>query len=294
VDYTVGNGPYEVVAADLNHDGRPDIAVANTCGNNSTCKQGSVSVLLNNGDGTFATQVQYPVAAFAGPIAVGDFNGDGSPDLVVTSTMNGTQGRVSVLLNQGSGSFSPAVSYAAGMSPSGVTVGDFNRDGKLDLAVANATLVGSFSIFLGNGDGTFQPYINSPTGGSGSLSIATADLNGDGILDLAIGSTSVVSILLGKGDGTFQSPQMFSAASGVSLVLADLNHDGKLDLALSGTATFEVLLGNGTGAFKSPLQFLAAGGRQIAAADVNGDGKLDIVATDSSTTDNFVTVYLGN
>jgi len=90
-----------------------------------------------------------------------------------------------------------------------------------------------FSVLLGNGDGTLQAPVSSVTGATSSTSIATVDLNGDGILDLVIGALDVASVLFGKGDGTFNAPQTFPSGAGLSPVIADLNHDGKLDLAFA-------------------------------------------------------------
>ena len=302
-EYPVGMGPTALTSADFNHDGYADLAVANVCGSNPNCQQGSVSILLNKGDGTFSPQVQYATGVSPESMASGDFNGDGIPDLAVTNVINGVKGKTSVLLNNGDGTFAAPVSYAVGINPYGVTVGDFNGDGKLDLAVVNngTSQSGTFSILLGNGDGTFQAAQNYLTGNVSAASIAAADLNADGLLDLVIANTSAVSILLGKGDGTFQAAQSFASINGddLSVVVADINHDGKLDVAvsgqsISGDASFAVLLGNGKGAFQAPLQYVAPGGRQIAGADFNGDGKIDIVATDSLATDNSVTLYLNN
>src|SRR5438132_377175 len=126
--------PQSLAVGDFNGDGRPDLAVAN---NGST----NVSVLLGNGDGTFQNAFGYGAGTGPGSVAVGDFNGDGKPDLAVANIGslrdNYTDGNVSVLLGNGDGTFRSAVDYGAGSVPRSVTVGDFNGDGKLDLAVAN-------------------------------------------------------------------------------------------------------------------------------------------------------------
>jgi len=150
LSFDVGASPVAVAVADLNHDGKADLAVAN---NGSD----TVSVLLGNGDGTFQAAVDYPTGTTPNGVAVADLNGDGIPDLAVANI--GSQS-VSVLLGNGDGTYKAAVDYPASGPLYAVAVGDFNSDGIPDLAVANAgtgyVLSGSVSILLGNGDGTWQ------------------------------------------------------------------------------------------------------------------------------------------
>ncbi len=147
--------------------------------------------MLGNGDGTFQAAVDYGTAGRSSSIAVGDFNGDGKPDLVVTNGLNST---VSVFLNSGTGTFPTRQDFATGFGPTSVAVGDFNGDGKLDLATTGCgssttcddlTVPGYVSILLGNGDGTFQAPVNYPVG-IDPVALAVGDLNGDGLLDLAV------------------------------------------------------------------------------------------------------------
>jgi hypothetical protein len=142
----------------------------------------------------------YPVPG-AVSVAVGNFNGDGRPDLAVT---DGNYSTVAILLANGRGGFHPAVHYAVGEDSMAVAVGDFNGDGKLDLVVANSES-SNISILLGNGDGTFRPQVTYAVG-AGPHSVAVADFDGNGSLDLAVTNISgSVSILLGNGDGTFRA-----------------------------------------------------------------------------------------
>ena len=219
-----------LAAGDFNNDGKPDLAVANL---------NSVSIVLGNGDGSFQPPVSYTVPDYAASVTVADLNGDGKLDLAVPSS----GGTVSILLGNGDGTFQPAVNYPAGYAPASVAVGDFNGDGKLDLAVANFGIPccsgprGSVAILLGNGDGTFQPPSHYAAG-SNPLSIATADFNNDGKLDLAVSTDySGVQVLLGNGDGTFQPAVRYNVpAYAASLAIADFNNDGKPDLAVADTA----------------------------------------------------------
>jgi hypothetical protein len=283
VDYATGSGPQAVVAGDFNHDGKPDLAVANNTGN-------TVSILLGNGDGTLQTHVDYPTGIAPVSLTAGDFSGDGKLDLAVANSGSNT---VSVLLGNGDGTFHTRVDFATGNLPLSVTTGDFNGDGKLDLAVANNNskfVPGTVSILLGNGDGTFQPHVDSRTG-QGPVSVAAGDFNGDGKLDLAVtrGKTSsTVSILFGNGDGSFSSPVAYSTGPNpVSAIVGDFNGDGKLDVATAnlGSNTVSILLGSvfggfGEGEFQLPVDFIArAGPSALAAGDFNGDGSLDLAVT---------------
>jgi len=137
VDYTTGSGPYSVALADVNGDGKADMAVANS---SST----SVSVLLNNGNGTFATKVDYTTGSDPISVALADVNGDGKPDMAVA---NYGSASVSVLLNNGDGTFVTKVDYTTGSNPRSVALADVNGDGKADMAVANGSSA-SVSVFL--------------------------------------------------------------------------------------------------------------------------------------------------
>jgi Bacterial Ig-like domain (group 3)/FG-GAP-like repeat len=246
VDYPVGSEPTSVAVGDLNGDGKMDLVVANFHGN-------SASVLLGNGNGTFQSAVTYNTGN--GPIAaaVADFNGDHKLDLVV---VNETDNNASVFLGNGDGTFRAPVAYSTGVggNPLSVTVGDFNGDGKLDLAVADFHTQ-QVSVLLGNGDGTFQTVKAYPTGANPS-SVVMGDFNNDGRLDLALTSTplgssagNLVSLLRGKGDGTFGPPVLFATGSqAYSAALGDYNGDGAMDLAVANgvSNTVSVLL-NGTG-----------------------------------------------
>src|SRR5207302_966492 len=137
-------------------------------------------------------------------VAVGDFNGDGRSDLAVANrgVLVSDPGSISILLGKGDGTFAAAVNYAASANPYSVAVGDFNGDGKSDLAVANVS--GDLSILLGNGDGTFAAAVNYATGRS-PVSVAVGDFNGDGKSDLAVANSDSdnIAILVGNGNGTF-------------------------------------------------------------------------------------------
>jgi hypothetical protein len=262
----------------------------------------------------FVAPVDYAVGTGPIDMKAGDFNGDRIPDLV-TANEGATGGRVSVLLSNGDGTFQPArttptPSYPHGYGDpyayvgNGLAVGDFNRDGKLDLATSALGSDSSFpypaaigvNVLLGRGDGTFVNAVQPPFGPTDS--IATGDMDGDGKLDLvatvvdSFNGTTYVEIGWGRGDGTF-SPAFPSAevypAEAYSLRLADFDGDNKLDLVLGGYPTAWILLGGGNGYFQEP-RHLGLGAWSLTVADFNADGKLDLATAGSDT----VSVLLGN
>jgi hypothetical protein len=285
--FLVGVRPSAVTVEDFNHDGAADLVVSNR-GKPTAPTNSSLSVLLGNGDNTFQAAVDYDAGIFPARVAVGDFNGDGNPDLAVGNI----SGRVSsdnvgILLGNADGTFQAVVQYPVGYGPGSVAVGDFDQDGKLDLAVPNMS-GNDLSLLRGNGDGTFLGATNYPVGSTPREAIA-ADLNQDGRLDLVVANYlgGTVGVLLGNGDGTFQTVVTYPAGGNLpaSLAVQDFNSDGKADLAVAiqGDSKLGVLLGNGDGSFQSAITFPVVGVSplSVAVGDSNGDSKPD-VATNSS------------
>lgn len=274
--YPVGENPNGGAAGDFNADGKPDLAIGNVLGK-------SVSILLNNGDGTFKPAVNYTVDFNPEAVATGDFNADGKVDLAVGNFFGGpfSTGNISILLGIGNGTFQAAVNYDAG-SPYSISVADLNADGKQDLAVASWT-TNKATVLLGNGDGTFQSAVTYAVG-TEPRDIAVADYNGDTKLDLAVSNTisSNISILPGNGNGTFQGAVNIDIGTRTfDIVTIDLNGDNKPDLitACVDANSILVLLGNGDGSFQTAVPYAVGNGPQrLALADFNGDGKTDVVA----------------
>lgn len=274
VNYTTGGGPVSAVMGDFNRDGHPDLAVANAGSQ-------SISIFLGNGDGTFQTHVDYAVSFPPVSVAAADFNGDNKLDLVVAD------GNASVLLGNGDGTFQSPVEYP-GNGATFVVTGDWDGDGKIDVAGASG-FSDTITILKGNGDGTLQtPYTSYEVGGIGT-SIAAVDLNGDGHLDLAVGTgaggsgpnqSGTLSVLLNRGDGTFQLHGNFGGMGTLSLAAADFNGDGTVDIAVPDPDfnTVNIALGDGRGALGSIFDVLSPPDYPtvIRTADFNGDGKLDL------------------
>jgi hypothetical protein len=320
-----GTGAASVVVRDVNGDGKPDVLVANACGNdgNYGCMIGSLGVLLGNGNGTFQAAVNYTSGGYEpDSVAVRDVNGDGNPDLVVASQCDNSgncNGVVGVLLGSGDGTFRLVVTYdSGGYDAQSVAVADVNGDGKPDLVVANAcassscTGGGVVGVLLGKGDGTFQAAVSYGSGGQDAESVAVADVNGDDKPDLIVANgNGSVGVLLGNGDGTFQAAMSYGSggASASSVAVADVNGDGKPDLLVANHCASSdcangsggVLLGNGDGTFQAAVSYSSGGlyTDAVVLGDLNRDGKLDLVvaseyASSSAVTTGSVGVLLGN
>jgi hypothetical protein len=226
-------------------------------------------------------------------LAIGDFNGDGFPDVAFSATDTTTSEQVvAIMFGNGDGTFQPAREAVKGMSGR-IIVGDFNGDGKADLAVANAVHV---AVLLGKGDGTFsQPLVTSLFG---SQCMAAADFNHDGKLDLAFGQTSSITVLFGNGDGTFEKNHVSVQGAACPLVVADVNQDGAPDLIASDAPsqpTLMVFLNDGTGHFPKSSSYTTSGFvENLAVGDFGGNGSPDIAASNQFLNDVSILLNKGD
>jgi hypothetical protein len=302
VTSSVNIGPVMVVAAKMYHDAMPDAVLV---GQGSSTFNPQVSVLINQGNGTFAGEQDYALAGAPVSLAVGDFNGDGLMDVAVGESGMG----VFVLLGQANGTLGTPVQIDSSKNPTGLAAGSLTTDGRTDLVVADQ---GSFSyvgsgqqvngalhVYLGNANGTFTTVTAPTTAATNYTVAALGDLNNDGKLDLIVAgnvagasagaSTPNVYTLLGNGDGTFQAANTLalSGQDGIgasSIALADFNKDGKLDVTVGNPNDLtEVLLGNGDGTLVDSIPALGQRPATVAAADLLGNGYPELLVGESTT-----------
>jgi streptogramin lyase len=302
-----GLRPEETRVADLRQNGTLDVITLNA---GDTSHDGSVSVLLGNGDGTFGAAQSFPAGHSPQSSVVADVNGDGILDLVVADAGSFRQndGGLRLLLGNGDGTFQAPVDLLSGRNLSDVVAGDFNGDGKLDLVVATdrLSLVPDPGVYelLGNGDGTFQPpaRITPQTG-----PLAAGDFHHAGTPDLVVGPTEIggdaIRLFPGNGDGTFRDPQVLRVPAGAfitRMLVGDLRQNGTLDLVVNaGFEGVHVFLGNGDGTLGAPVFYPASdfrffGPAGLALGDFNGDGIPDLVTALGQSPRGTVSVLLGN
>jgi hypothetical protein len=296
-----GTDPSSVAATDFDRDGAQDLAVANAGSDD-------VTILLGDGGGNFAASATGAEGVGDDPraLAVGDFDRDARHDLAV---VNAGSGNATVLLNRvpagaaGDFALSPTVLIGVGTDPAAIAVGDFNRDGNEDLAVAYAGSGGppflSAGIWLGDGDGGFTGS-TGPVIGSDPRSVTVGDFNRDGAEDLAVANagTDDITIALGDGNGNFTPPVTSPEAGGgdpSSVAVPDFDHDGVEDLAVAqaGSDFVTTLMGDGMGDFSATGgAFTGTEPRALAGGDFDRDGNEDLAVANFGS-DN-VTALLGN
>ena len=275
-DYTV-NDPRSLKLADVNGDTFADIVTAN--------RNGTISVLLANPDGSFASAANFAAGVNPNFIDAVDLNNDGLLDVVLADEGGDA---VLTLLGNGNGTFAAAASFPVGSSPASVSIGDFSGDGVADVAAANYSS-SSVSVLIGNGDGTFAASISLSIGASVD-GVVVADVTGDGNADIVTSSgIANIYVLAGNGDGTFAAPIAFAlvgtSGSAVSppynskLAVLDTDADGDLDVAVTeGTNLVSVLSNDGTGVFSLSDSFeVVQETVSVAPADFNLDGVLDLL-----------------
>ncbi|MFC0409565.1 FG-GAP-like repeat-containing protein [Roseomonas elaeocarpi] len=271
---------YTTLAVDVNNDGYADLV-----GGTGPEGTNGITVLLSNGDGTFAEPASYAgVNTVPNPVAIasGDLNKDGYVDVVAT---NYDSASVTVYLNKGDGTFAAGVNYEGGASLSSL-VADFDGDGNLDVAT---TSNGQLVVLHGNGDGTLGNVTQTNLGVQQLNLLAAADLNHDGAADLVVslGNTSGVAVVMSDHHGGFSSVSSYKLSSDAgyfqSAALADVDGDGVLDIVANSGTSVSVLKGLGNGSFAPPVSYsTGASSIQIAAGDLNNDGVADIVSSNAT------------
>jgi len=291
--YNVGATEY-IVTTDFNGDGKLDLAITLDPDQSG---QGSVAVLLGNGNGTFGAATKFPAGPQPTILALGDFNGDSKPDLAVVNN----PATVAILTGKGDGTFNAPVSFSVGRSLYSIVAADWNGDGKLDLAVLDTQQLSGDKVWIlpGNGNGTFGTPVGTAVNSiAGSLSYA--DLNRDGKLDLLIPdpSSNSFAVLIGNGDGTFQPPRFYVGTAQekpASLGVVPLQ-DGNTSLFLPDVINGDILV-----AFSAadgtipwiPVQFLGTMPVGVAAANMSGAGRNDVVVADGGSPHLYVMQNLG-
>jgi hypothetical protein len=285
VQYASGIATSQVIIGDFDGDGHPDLAAAVNPG-----PTGGAAILLGNGDGSFRPPVLYSTGALASAIAASDLNGDGSIDLALIGKHPApmTDGAVSVLLNQGDGTFVAGAGRQTNVPYTTIRLADLNSDGRVDAVVASSSSASGVATLLGGGDGSFAAPVAYPVGLTNC--IAVADVNGDGAPDvLSIQyNRAALWVMLGTGSGDLGPLLTFDGGpEGVAIEVADVDGDGRPDLLKSNGAagTLSVCLGYGNGSFGavssvSTLRYPTA----IAVGDLNGDGAVDIITPDTQGT----------
>jgi hypothetical protein len=291
VDYAAGRegqswGSFRrVKVGDLNADGIGDLVVTDS-------ESSIVTVLPGLGDGTFGATEDYAVGPNPYDVIIGDFNGDGWGDIV---TANWEGKSLSFLLSNAGQGFLPRRDYLLpSAKPISLAMADFNSDGHLDLAIStsqfwsgNFLLYGTISVLLGNGDGSFQPRIMLEND-AGGFSIAAADIDSDGILDLVCVTTnSGVDVRRGLGDGHFESPA-YLGADGIYAAAGDLDNDGDVDIVLNRRGVGVVLINHGSMGFEPSVEaplgaYWGDATSMIALGDVDQDGRLDVASTNTGS-----------
>ncbi len=242
------------------------------------------SGLKNDGTYTQPATQSTPIPPIS--LLSGDLNKDGNADLVSINS-NGMQSSVTVFLGNGDGSYQPGIDYALpGANARYGVLDDLNGDGILDLLVSSESPAFAYSIFIGNGDGTFQPpkiFTPSNTSLHYTEAFITADVNGDGAEDIV---SPQGQVFLGKGDGVTYTPISLAAFPpghspanefDPSIVAADFNKDGKVDLATDDGFSIQIYLGNGDGTFTpGPAYSVIANAGLLLATDLDGDGNIDL------------------
>lgn len=262
--------PQSVAVADINGDGKPDIITGNLAG--------SLTIMTNDGKGNFALFLTIPEENPSAMICA-DINGDGKMDLICAEPHNDT---LMILTNAGNGVFAISSTPTVGDSPHNLIAVDVNNDGKLDLVTVNyigTSAGGTLSVLTNDGTGNF--VVASSPSITGIYSIAAADVNEDGKIDLITAGVGYINVLTNSGNGIFKlSSTPYSPGAPQAVVAADVNGDGHIDLITANALgdTVGILTNDGKGHFVlASAPSVIGGPYSLAVGDINGDGKPDLV-----------------
>lgn len=266
VNYDAGGAPNQVVIADVNGDGHPDIVLADSS------VSGGVILLLQDAahPGQFLAAMKLPTGVITNSVAVADVDGDGAPDLIATGYDAAGDGGAVYVFHQNAaqpGTFLTPVSFPAGPQPQSVKVADMNGDGRPDLVVADfgpgADGLGAPGVALLLQDpahaGAFLAPVSYATPG-GSVDVAIGDLDGDGLPDVVVANlgpfpTGSISVLRQDAahPGSLLAAVNYAAfGQPLGVAIGDLNHDGHPDIAVADATSAIVLLNTGTGGQFAP------------------------------------------
>ncbi|CAF4840218.1 unnamed protein product, partial [Rotaria sp. Silwood1] len=294
---TIDASPVSIAVGDFNNDSRQDIVVALEYAN-------SIGIFIGIGNGSFQNQISYQMPRESSPVwvAVGDFNNDNVQDIVVANFYGHSIG---ILLGYGNGSFTHATVFSTGNSsgPCSIAIGDFNKDNRMDIVVANRNTQ-NVGVFLGYGNGTFSSQITYTTGsGSMLMSITVGDLNNDGVLDIAVsdfgGGRGNIGVLYGLGNGKFLVPKIYSTgvnSDPSSLAIGDFDNDGRQDFVVSNSKknNIGIMLRNKSEPFGKQTTFSMGKNAKpysVVISDFNHDDQLDIAVANYMA--NNVSILLG-
>jgi hypothetical protein len=299
IDVTV-TSPGPVVTGDFNGDGLQDFVVVS---DPTTFVSGDTQSSFTS---KTTSDLGVPLDGFQLATS-GDFNGDGRLDIVSANMDLFGVSTASGSLGDRSGSFSSAITSVVGAQPNAIASGDFNKDDRDDIAIANNNgnnngAGGTISVALSNSDGSFAAEARfvvglptqTPQDPSRIGSVVAGDFNNDDLLDLAAlcFDDGSVSLLIGNGDGSFGDASRFVVGASLAMDISDFNSDGNLDLVVSGLfeETTTLLLGSGDGSFESRTIEVGIPQVRVLAGDFSGDGKPDLIFT---TRENTMIVMTG-
>ncbi|HEX2568945.1 MAG TPA: FG-GAP-like repeat-containing protein [Polyangia bacterium] len=286
VRYPIADSLGDLAIGDLDGDRVPDLAIVSAARVTlaGTSYGGSLSLLLGQGHATFRPPVRIGLRDPARSLALGDVDGNGTLDAVVSGTSSSY-----LLLGRGDGTFQPSPGITLPTSGR-FALGDLNRDRRLDLI----HLPGGLLAYVNRGDNTFTRWpLNSVDAGSALVRPYLVDLDGDRQLDAVTLDSASVNVFIGNGDGTFPAPPGRNVLGGQLLwspdyALVDFDGDGRLDVAAAGgngTRIVSVHFGNGKGTFPGgAFQSTTYTPTSVAVADFNNDGLPDLAATGTGVT----------